>query len=666
VTELHPLLAKLAQAGAYEPPSAPPRPQNGSGRVAAPPPPGDPQAARYAAAALEREAANVAGTPEGGRNHQLNTSAFRMGQLVACGWLVEQNAFDTLVNAGMAAGLPYPEAERTVLSGLDGGKRAPRDGVELHPAPPPPAYVVANGTRGLPEGDEGALRGDRVFAGSHAVVTETGEPATPPRPRQLVDGGVFIHSARADVPALWGEGDDVLWSAGEPLIITGPTGVGKTTLGTCVVAGRLGFVPDVLGYPVTPGDRKTLVLAMDRPRQIQRAMARLLRRFPEDALNERLIVWEGPPPMDLARHPHLLLQLAELADADTVVIDSLKDAAVKLSDEETGQGISRAMNYCVSQGVEVLTYHHQRKHSASAQGKPKELTDVYGSHWITAGAGSIILLWGSAGDLVIELSHLKQPAGVVGPLSVGHDHEAGRSFLYDGMSEGDKVMDLLASGPQTAAAVASWLWGDGADRAAVMRAKRRLDRLVETGVAIKLDEKGVGVRRDDGRIGGSTGGRYRLVASHTQPRGRLVAPTHAPIHATDHADSRLSLEVDVSAGRTGSRPDPAVDLVPPIHANRHADSRETTNPQVAPNHAPIHADSRDLPAPPIHAPKPPFRGGVGGVRTRVGDPTPFDSHEVEVCARCHREAERLIPAPHGRRWCPECAYPTEPFEKEDK
>lgn len=653
--DLHPLLARLAEAGAFTPPSRPQRARNGADAGTALPGPGDPQAARYAATALDREADIVAGTPEGRRNDQLNTSSFRVGQLVGCGWLAEQAAADTLIDAGIAAGLSFAESERTVTSGLDAGQRAPRAGVELH-TPTPAAYVVTD----APEAGEVALGGGQDSGGSHDVVVDAGEPAT--RPRQLIDGGTFIHGACPDVPALWGDGDDVLWAEGEPLIITGPTGVGKTTLGTCVVAGRLGLLPDVLGYAVKPGARRTLVLAMDRPRQIQRAMARLLRQFPEDTLNERLVVWQGPPPMDLARHPHLLLQLAELADADTVVLDSLKDAAVKLSEEETGQGLSRAMNYCVSQGVEVLAYHHQTKRSGNAQGKPNTLTDVYGSGWITAGVGSVLLVWGNAGDLVVELSHLKQPAGIVGPLSIGFDHTAGRAFLYDGLSENDKLTDLLASGPQTATAVASWLWGDGADRAAVMRAKRRLDRLVETGVAIKLDEQAE-TRQEAGHFAGSAGGRYRLVASHSRPKERLVTRNHA----TDHAESRQTLDLDVSAGHTESRDSALVDLGQRSHGRNHAESREPTNPQVTPNHARNHAESRGLPAPPNHAPKPPFRGGVGGVRVREGDSISLESHDVEVCARCHQEADRLIPAPNGRRWCPRCAYPTEnPTEFEDE
>lgn len=300
---------------------------------------------------------------------------------------------------------------------------------------------------------------------------------------RMMDGGTFVHDAPARVPAVWGSGDEVLMSVGEPLILTGPTGVGKTTLGGQVVAGRLGLLPEVLGYPIQPGQRRVLYLAMDRPAQIARALARLLRAHPREVLTKRLVVWKGPPPVDLARHPAQLLELAREADADTVVIDSLKDAAVKLSDEETGQGISRAMNYCVADGVEVLAFHHQTKRAGSGSGKPISLADVYGSGWITAGAGSVILLWGAAGDLVVELSHLKQPAAEVGPLMLVHDHHAGTTVVKDKVD----VLDLLV-GKVTVREVAMKL-NAGADPVTdsdIEKTRRKLDELFRNGLVVKL------------------------------------------------------------------------------------------------------------------------------------------------------------------------------------
>jgi len=77
---------------------------------------------------------------------------------------------------------------------------------------------------------------------------------------------------------------------------------------------------------VVPG-RRVLYLAMDRPHQIRRAFR---------LLDQNLVIWKGPPPADLAKHTEILNELAEQADADVVVVDSLKDAAVGLSEDEVG------------------------------------------------------------------------------------------------------------------------------------------------------------------------------------------------------------------------------------------------------------------------------------------------------------------------------------------
>lgn len=302
-------------------------------------------------------------------------------------------------------------------------------------------------------------------------------------PSRLVAGGAFVHDVPEQVPAVWGHGDEVLWAEGEPLMITGPTGVGKTTLGGQLVAGRLGLQEEVLGQPVRPGNR-VLYLAMDRPAQIARALGRLLRDKPRGVLDQRLVVWKGPPPADLARQPKRLLEMARQAGADTVVLDSLKDAASKLSDEEAGQGLNAAMQHCVAEGVEVVAYHHQRKTvNGSGAGKPTTISDVYGSAWLTAGCGSVVLLWGSAGDLIVELSHLKQPADRVGPWTIRHDHVAGLSHRQNAMD----LLDLLAA-PSTVREVAMRLSGSDqpASDAEIEAARRKLEAAVKAGTAEKV------------------------------------------------------------------------------------------------------------------------------------------------------------------------------------
>src|SRR5262249_29833016 len=74
-----------------------------------------------------------------------------------------------------------------------------------------------------------------------------------------------------------------------------------------------------------------------------------------------------------------------------------------------------------------------KEHNGGA--KPKHLADVFGSRWLTAGMGSVVGLWvEKAGDPIVELNHLKQPAEEVGPFKVVHDHSRGRTTLFDSIT----------------------------------------------------------------------------------------------------------------------------------------------------------------------------------------------------------------------------------------
>lgn len=74
---------------------------------------------QYALAALRAEVAEVAGSPEGQRNHRLNRAAWALGRFVASGNLPLVNVIHALVEAGRAAGLGEIEVRRTVESGLN-------------------------------------------------------------------------------------------------------------------------------------------------------------------------------------------------------------------------------------------------------------------------------------------------------------------------------------------------------------------------------------------------------------------------------------------------------------------------------------------------------------------------------------------------------------------
>lgn len=319
------------------------------------------------------------------------------------------------------------------------------------------------------------------------------------------DGWSFVKETGADAEPLWGTREKTVWAPGESLMIVGAPGVGKTTLAHQVVFARLGLQETVLEMPVAPS-RRVLYLAMDRPRQIARAMDRRVFHTDEKILRERLVVWEGPLPATLDKEPDLLADLAAAHRADTIVIDSLKDAVSTMVDDSLAVAFHNARMRALRGGVEILELHHQRKATADApRGQRPSLDQVYGSAWITAGAGSVLFIAGRAGDPAVTLHHLKTPTGEIGPLDVTHDHVRGTTTVDP--TKDPAVLLRNAPGGLTARDLAAVLVGGEPERADVEKARRHLARLVDSGLATKAD----------GISGGAGGGqqtRYYASARH--------------------------------------------------------------------------------------------------------------------------------------------------------
>lgn len=304
----------------------------------------------------------------------------------------------------------------------------------------------------------------------------------------FADGGSFILDTPPNPTPLWGSGDDVLLADGEALVIAGGQGAGKTTLAQQLALGRCGIeeYSDLLGYPIQPGER-VLYLAMDRPRQAARSFRRMVGEAWRAELDRRLVVWQGPPPGDMAKFPSVLVTMCRKAGADTAIVDSLKDAAVGLSDDEVGAGWNRARQMAITAGVQVIELHHNRKAISGAKAERATIDDLYGSTWITSGAGSVILLAGAPGDPIVRLQHVKQPASEVGPLQIVHDHTIGRSTVWH---SADLVSVALACPDGLSAVEAACALFDTEKPSAAERekARRKLERLASDGLLSVLDE----------------------------------------------------------------------------------------------------------------------------------------------------------------------------------
>ncbi|MFE2106574.1 DnaB-like helicase N-terminal domain-containing protein [Kitasatospora sp. NPDC059463] len=401
--------------------------------------------------------------------------------------------------------------------------------------------------------------------------------------RFMVDGWDFVTKTGADKEPLWGTRGETAWAAGESLMIVGPPGVGKTTIAHQVIFARIGLGDSALGMPVAESAR-VLYLAMDRPQQIARAMARLIRPEHEKLVRERLLIWEGPLPSSLDKEPGLLAELATAHGADTIVIDSLKDAVSTLVDDSLAIAYNSARNRALREGIQVMELHHQRKASADApRGQRPTLDRVYGSTWLTSGAGSVLFIAGEAGDAVVTLHHLKTVTGEIGPLTVAHDHEAGTSTVEATID----IAELLRKNPDgvTAKQLATAMTGEKKpEPAAVARARRRLLTQVKSGLATL--EKG-----SAGGIGGGKEDRYFTSARHInttaplaaveQPAIPLAVVPLSPSTGTSKAASSKTSPADAGSRRASaatasspgaerfrgrSRPSPGATVTQPVVA----------------------------------------------------------------------------------------------------
>jgi len=320
-----------------------------------------------------------------------------------------------------------------------------------------------------------------------------------------------------------------------------------------------------------------LYLAMDRPRQIARALRRTLGDLPREVLRDRLVVWKGPPVADIAKHPETLKGYADLAGADTIVLDSLKDAAIGLTEDEVGAGYNRARQLCIAAGIEVLELHHLVKRGANG-GRPTTLSDLYGSTWLSSGAGSVVLLAGDAGDPIVELLHLKTPAAEVGPWRIIHDHDAGTSSIWHST---DLVMMAKAKGAAglTAKAAAIALFSTEKPSAAqVEKARRKLDALTKSG---QLDF-----------IEGDRATARAAVWTFTDTFTHLIAPV--TLHAPDEPSRESESE----------------------HAETFTDTFTTFTPSD------------------LHASHPPYKGGEGESVACIDCQTPLGETRRAYSDRC--------------------------------
>ncbi len=137
---------------------------------------------------------------------------------------------------------------------------------------------------------------------------------------------------------MWGDGDNILWAEGESLIIAGPDGVGKTTVAGLIRAPASASVTAlVLGMAVTPGKQNVLLCRWTAPGRPGARCGACSPRPTGTSSSSGCGSGRDRPGRPRPQRPDAR-RAGSLADADTIVVNSLKDAALKLADDETGSG----------------------------------------------------------------------------------------------------------------------------------------------------------------------------------------------------------------------------------------------------------------------------------------------------------------------------------------
>lgn len=152
----------------------------------------------YAEAALAAETAAVRTAGAGGRNHQLNTSAYSLGQLVGGGLLTEDRVVAALTHAALAAGLGMNETARTIASGLRSGRLQPRTapaatigaGIPLAPGMAAPAAPLTPVPAAEEEPEPYAAAKERL----RSLLVYACDLDQIPDPEPLIDDTLFIDS----------------------------------------------------------------------------------------------------------------------------------------------------------------------------------------------------------------------------------------------------------------------------------------------------------------------------------------------------------------------------------------------------------------------------------------------------------------------------------------
>jgi len=303
----------------------------------------------YARAAFVGELAQLAKTPEGERNEQLNVAGFNLSQLVASGHLDRDETWNALYSTGLAIGLEPGETANTLRSAFEAGEAEPRLVPELDQVPEPTVLgpIPRNGASGAQNSASDGLDGEE-------------EADALPTIRERFPA--------LDWAELWADDSEEEWIV-EPILparrlvaLFSPPKVGKSLLMLELAVGVargtqvLGAVPD----------RPRRVLYVDHendPRGDVRTRLQSMGYGPDDLENLVYLSYPSMAPLDTWTGGVELLAIAQEYGCELVVIDTISRAVGgEENDNDTWLSFYRNTGRLLkAEGIAVVRLDHTGK-----------------------------------------------------------------------------------------------------------------------------------------------------------------------------------------------------------------------------------------------------------------------------------------------------------------
>ena len=239
--------------------------------------------------------------------------------------------------------------------------------------------------------------------------------------------------------------EDLFAVGGFGLLVAHP-GVGKTTLAIQMGA-QLALGQDkFLKWDNKGGSKKILFLSLEMSKAPLNHFLGLIANSYADRqkLNRNFLVapFGTPIPLDMPEGQQFLSNLMDEYMPDVLIIDSLQKVSSKeLTDEQAVKNLIHYLSMVRSKyNTSLLVIHHNRKKPNDAQKKSVELSDVYGSTYISTDADFVMNLHATTTDMVAVTMVKNRLGPTPEPFEIHRDKHLTFSMDFD------RIQDQFARG----------------------------------------------------------------------------------------------------------------------------------------------------------------------------------------------------------------------------